>query len=46
MHANQRTYVSFKLTDSFVVIFQLHDKDLQQFFVKMIGLNAVPTILS
>lgn len=34
MLVNQWNYVFFKLTDSTVVIFQLRDKDLQQFFIK------------
>jgi len=46
MLVKQWNYVFFKLTHSTVVIFQLHDKDLPQFFIKTIGYNAVQTIWS
>jgi len=46
MPVNQWNYVFFKLTDSTVVIFQLRDKDLPQFFIKTTGYNAAPTIWS
>jgi hypothetical protein len=46
MLVNQWNCVFFKLTDSTVVIFQLRDKDLPQFFTKTKGYSALPTIWS
>jgi len=46
MLVNQWNCVFFKLTDSTVVTFKLHDKDQPQFFIKTKGYSSLPTIWS